>query len=178
MPRPAINDYTFYKIININGDVDLCYVGSTCNMKQRTINHKSDCNNVSGKHHNRKLYTTIREHGGWNEFKMVEIGHREQLTLAQSRQIEEDYRVELKANLNMIKCFQANQSEYQKKHYEDNKEVCNQRHRNYNETHKQKISAWKATKIVCECGTTICQYDTSRHRKSQKHINLMNAKTD
>ena len=63
MPKKTINDYTFYKITNINGDVDLNYIGSTSNMKQRRRAHKSDCYNVNTKRHHLKLYETIRAHG-------------------------------------------------------------------------------------------------------------------
>ncbi len=105
MPRPAFNDYIFYKIVNVNGDCDLCYVGSTANWKHRRRSHKYTCNNPNRKGHNLKLYKSIREHGGRDEFKMVEIGRGEQLTLTQAHQKEEEYRVELEANMNTFMCF-------------------------------------------------------------------------
>jgi len=51
--------------------------------------------------------------------------------------------------------------EYKKKYYEDNKGKLNER---------------KLEKIKCECGSQISRSCLSRHKKSQKHINLMKIK--
>ena len=169
MPRPEINDYTFYKIVNINGDVELCYVGSSCNMKQRRKSHKFSCNNIKSNRHNLKVYTAIREHGGWDEFKIVEIGYREQLTLIQSHQIEEEYRKELKPTLNTYKCFQTE---------EDFKIYQERNKREWNENNKELIYTRRRVKVLCECGCEIRKGNLSHHLKTQKHIDLMNAKTD
>ena len=115
MPRPAINDYTFYKIVNINNDVDLCYVGSTSNFRLRKISHKQNATNPKSVKYNMRVYQTIREYGGWEEFQMIEIGREEQLTLTQARQKEEEYRVEMKANMNQIKCYRSEEERIQQK---------------------------------------------------------------
>tara|TARA_R110001632_G_scaffold28157_2_gene75218 strand:+ start:36 stop:740 length:705 start_codon:yes stop_codon:yes gene_type:complete len=133
MPRPGINDYTFYKIVNINGDVEMCYVGSTANFKQRKINHRYNTSYKKGVKYNSKLYTTIREHGGWEEFKMVEVGYAEQVSFTQARVIEERYRVELKAELNTLKCY-CDKKEY----YENNKEKVKKKSKEYYEANKEK----------------------------------------
>ena len=148
--RKLINDYTFYKIVNINGDIELCYVGSTVNFNERVRAHRQTCNNKNDKNFNNKLYTTIREHGGWCEFKMLPIGTAEQLTLTQARIIEEEYRIKLNAKLNSNKCFNTPEQtkqrdyEYRKNHkeelaeyYEKNKEKIAE----YNENNKEKIAA-------------------------------------
>ena len=105
MVRLHINDYTFYKITNINGDVDLNYVGSSSNMKQRRRAHKSDCYNPNSPRYNLKLYKTIRDHGGFCEFKFLILGSAKQITLNQSRIIEEHYRQNLMSNLNTNRCM-------------------------------------------------------------------------
>jgi len=104
MVRLQINDYTFYKITNINGDVDLNYVGSSSNMKQRRRAHKSDCFNTNSPRHHLKLYKTIREHGGFDEFKFIELGYAKQITLNDAHIIEEHYRQNLMSNLNTNRC--------------------------------------------------------------------------
>ena len=121
MPRFAISDYIFYKFACLDSSVELCYVGSTANWKQRKQRHKSDCNNENGKSYNLKVYTLIRTNGGWDNFKMIEIGKQEQITLREAEYIEEQYRVELNANMNTRSCFLT---EEQKKEYhkEKNKE--------------------------------------------------------
>ena len=104
MVKKTINDYTFYKIINVNSDVDLCYVGSTANMIERVRDHKNNCKNPNGAKYNLKVYKTIRQHGGWDEFRMIPIGYAKQLTLTEAHVIEEKYRVELCADLNTLRC--------------------------------------------------------------------------
>ena len=101
MPKKLINDYIFYKIVCVSDDIDLCYVGSTANWKERQRSHKSDCNNENKSNYNSKIYNTIRANGGWENFMMVQVGTREQLTKREAEQIEEQYRQELKANMNI-----------------------------------------------------------------------------
>ena len=161
MVKNKINDYTFYKIINVNCDVKLCYVGSTVNMKERRRSHKKNCNNPNMQSYNLKVYKTIREHGGWDEFKIIEIGYAEQLTLTEAHVIEEKYRVELNANLNKNKCFrteheeQEHRSAYRREYAQKNKdkiskqrkvyrqnniEVLTEREKVYKQNNKDKIS--------------------------------------
>jgi hypothetical protein len=144
MPRKAYNDYIFYKITCISDDIDLCYVGSTANWKARNHQHKSDCNNANCKNYNTKIYKTIRENGGWCNFKMIEIGKKEQLTKREAEAIEEEYRVELKANMNSQRCYlteEQKQNYYEeykdtyKNYYEENKD----KYKNYYEKNKDKI---------------------------------------
>ena len=105
MVRLEINDYTFYKITNINGDCQLGYVGSTSNIKQRRRAHKSDCFNTNSPRYHLKLYQTIRDHGGFDEFKFLILGSAKQITLNAARIIEEQYRIDLMTNLNTNRCM-------------------------------------------------------------------------
>ena len=161
MPKNKIADYTFYKIINVNCEVDLCYVGSTVNMIERVRTHKYNCKSPNSQRHNLKVYQTIRQHGGWDEFKMIPIGYAEQLTLTEAHVIEEKYRVELNANLNKNKCFrteheeQEHRSAYRREYAQKNKdkiskqrkvyrqnniEVLTEREKVYKQNNKDKIS--------------------------------------
>jgi len=167
MPRPAINDYVFYKIVNVNGDVDLCYVGSTANWKQRKIQHKSDCCNPNSEKHNLKIYKTIRENGGWNEFKMIEIGRGEQLTLTQAHQKEEEYRVELEANMNTYKSFESMEDyKERKKFYRINNA---DKLKEYSKQYRID-NAYKIKEIyTCDCGGTYSKDSKHKHLKTKKH---------
>ncbi len=51
-----VKDYTFYRIVNRNGDINMSYVGSTSDMNQRKRAHKSDCNNINKKSFNFKFH--------------------------------------------------------------------------------------------------------------------------
>ena len=173
--RKLINDYTFYKIVNINGDIELCYVGSTVNMKERVRTHRNVCNNKNNKRFNNKLYTTIREHGGWCEFKMIEIGTAQQLTKRQAEKIEEEYRVKLNAKLNSHKCFntpeQTKQQDYE--YREKNKEKIAVEQKEYREKNKQVIAERNKKKITCECGCIVNTNLLPRHKRTPKHIKIM-----
>jgi hypothetical protein len=142
MPVKTINDYTFYKIICLDDSVELCYVGSTANFNKRRQLHKSDCNNENRKKYNSKLYTTIRENGGWQNFKMIEMGKAEQLTKREAEQVEENYRQELRANLNSKRCYisleekQELDKEYQKKYKEENKDKIKERDKKYRQNNR------------------------------------------
>jgi len=197
MPRPAINDYIFYKIVNVNGDCDLCYIGSTANWKQRKVNHKSTCNNENCINHNLKLYKTNRENGGWEEFKMVEIGRGEKLTLAEAHKKEEEYRVELKANMNAVKCHLSKEdaTAYKSKWYYDNIEINREKQKQYRIDNASKMKEYwkkynvdnadrkkeydkkyridnadkKKKKYTCDCGGTYSNGGMSRHLTTKKH---------
>ncbi len=160
MPKKVINDYVFYKIVCISDDIDLCYIGSTANWKERQRQHKSDCNNENSKVYNSKKYEIIRANGGWGNFKMIEIGKKEQLTRRQAEQVEEEYRQDLKATMNSKRCFRTEEQkkklnkelckkykeankdyfkEYNQNYYEANKDKYLERQQNYYETNKDKI---------------------------------------
>jgi homoserine trans-succinylase len=74
MPKKPI-DYSIcciYKLEHI-GNESLIYVGNTTNFKQRKARHKNICNNETNKKFNLKLYTMMRENGGFEMFKMIEV---------------------------------------------------------------------------------------------------------
>tara|TARA_R110000868_G_scaffold172130_4_gene407964 strand:- start:1369 stop:1716 length:348 start_codon:yes stop_codon:yes gene_type:complete len=100
MPRQKINNYIFYKIVCVSdSNIDLFYVGSTASWKEKIRQHKRNCYNEESKSYNSNLYKTIRENGGWINFKLIEIGKRENLTFRESEKIEEEYRMEYRMEL-------------------------------------------------------------------------------
>jgi hypothetical protein len=197
MPKKTINDYTFYKIVCLDNSVELCYVGSTADFNKRRSTHKNVCNNENSKNYNFKIYKTIRENGGWDNFKMIEIGTREQLTKREAEQIEEEYRVELKANMNGHRCFltdeqkQENRKEYHKEYYQANQEKLNKYQQEYCQANLEKIKEYKqeyrlansekikekkSEKIVCECGCEISRNNLAKHKLTDKHKQIMENK--
>ena len=76
MPKIS-TDYSktiIYKLVH-KEDYDNAniYIGSTSNFRQRKSHHKSSCNNEKDKRYHQKNYQSIRDNGGWNEWKMIEI---------------------------------------------------------------------------------------------------------
>ena len=176
MPRKKINDYTFYKIVCLDNSVEVCYVGSTADFNKRRSSHKINCNNENSKTYNLKIYKTIRDNGGWVNFKMVQLGTREQLSKRQAEQIEEEYRVELKANMNMRRCFLTDEqkreqhNEYNKNYNNKNRKKLLKYQQNYREENKDK----KNEKVICICGCNVIKRNLLRHQTTEKHINLIN----
>jgi len=156
----ASKNYIFYKIFK--EDLDEVYVGCTSNFHSRKRDHKHGCNNENSKSYNLKIYKTIRENGGWDEFKMIQIGTRENITKREAEQIEEEYRLELKSTMNGQRAFRT---EEQKKEYY--KEYDKERY----QTNKDKINERQSEVIICECGFTYTYSHKARHMKSQRHIN-------
>ena len=69
-------------------------------------------------------------------------------------------------------------SVYHKQYREENKEHKKEIDKAYREANKEKIKERKTQPFLCECGCTIKWDEKARHRKSQKHINLMKQKEE
>jgi len=192
----AIKNYTFYKFVCINDDVNSCYVGSTANIKKRRTKHKSDCHNENGKSYNLKIYQTIRENGGWQNWKIVELATRDNITKREAEQIEEEYRVELKGNLNMRRAFlteeqqkedqkeydkqwyqdnKEQKKEYDKEYYQDNKEKRTKQMKEYYEGNKEIIKEHKNEKHNCPCGGRYTWGGKAQHFRSNMHCDFINS---
>ena len=65
-------------------------------------------------------------------------------------------------------------SERKKVYYENNKEVIYEKNKVYRENNKEAISEKKKKKVTCECGCMIGINDLARHKKSNKHLELIN----
>ena len=139
-------DYTFYKWIHTSKDlIDLCYVGSTANMVSRKALHKSCCNNPNSKEHNILLYKTMRENGGFNNFKMVILGTTEQITKREAQAIEEQYRVAEKATLNERRCYITDEQkkEHKKQYRQEHKDELAERQKQYYKKHEEEYAEYR-----------------------------------
>ena len=72
MPKTVMDfsNTVIYHFVCQDTKIKCEYVGSTTNFNQRKGDHKKICNNESAGHHHYKIYQTIREHGGWNNWDM------------------------------------------------------------------------------------------------------------
>ena len=73
MPRKATNysKTSVYMIKCKNLNIKDLYIGHTSNFYNRKYVHKHDCNDENKNH--LKLYKTINENGGWDNWIMVEL---------------------------------------------------------------------------------------------------------
>jgi len=122
-----------YKITCNDSMVTECYVGHTTNFVKRKYHHKERCNTM-----NCKIYKIIREHGGWNNWNMTPICQYPCKNRIQACIKEEEYRVELQAELNSRKCINT-----PKEYYESNKNKILEKNKEYRDEHKEKIAETK-----------------------------------
>ena len=104
MPKIEI-DYSntiIYKITCKDTNITDVYVGHTTNFVQRKHAHKQSCVNMKSHNYKCKVYETIRNNGGWNNWKMEIINFFNCRDHYEARQKEQEYFVLLNATLNSI----------------------------------------------------------------------------
>ena len=62
---------------------------------------------------------------------------------------------------------------YQKEHYLKNKEKRSEYNKEYKLKNKEKRNEYDKVKITCECGCLINRGNISTHKKSKKHLDLL-----
>ena len=180
MPKKPI-DFSKTIIYKISKDDDF-YVGSTTDFASRKSHHKHTCNTEKSKDYNLKVYRTIRERGGWNEWQMTPLEeYVECQNKIQARIREEEWIDKLQTNLNMRKAFGAETvQEYQKQYYQEHADELKAQKAKYYQEHKEEkaqfyqehadeINANRAVKFECGCGSVCRISDKARHEASKKH---------
>jgi hypothetical protein len=102
MPRNKI-DYSksvFYKIVCKDITITELYVGSTTNFKSRKNGHKTSCYREEGKDYNYKVYTFIRDNGGWDNWDMIMIHRQSCVDELEANKIERGFMETLGSTLN------------------------------------------------------------------------------
>ena len=194
--------YYIYKIC-CDDCPDFVYVGSTKAFRERKKVHKSRVNNENSKSYNQKLYNTIRENGGWDNWRMVILEDLGEVSFTEARIKEEEHRVKLHANLNSHRCH-TTEEEYKERHRkqareykknneehvkektkeyrENNKEKKKEYDKEYREDNKEKIKEYqkeyKSQPFICECGRTFIIGDKARHEKTLIHKKLIEEKNN
>ena len=172
MPKVPM-DYSkccIYKIEHIDNE-SLVYVGHTTCFNKRKTAHKSNCKSENYKYYNIKVYQMIRENGGWNAFKMLEVEKYPCADKREAERRENEVMKELKASMNMINSFVTKEElkEYKKEHNKEykknNKLKIQERNKEYYET--------KNVKVKCECGCEIVKQNLNRHQATTKHLDKM-----
>jgi predicted GIY-YIG superfamily endonuclease len=77
-------------------------VGYTTDFKQRKADHLKKSNDEENRNFNSKLYTMIRENGGFEMFKMIEVEKYPCNDRREAEKREEELMKELKASMNRI----------------------------------------------------------------------------
>ena len=171
MPKETI-DYSntiIYKIYCKDETITDIYVGHTTNFTKRKCLHKTACNNLNNKS---KIYNTIRENGGWENWNMIEIAKYNCNDHTEARIKEHEHYKELKASLNSIPpyvdktnyfCFTCKLQCNNQKDY-DNHILCNLHNKKMQGIDNEETK-WLAN-FVCE----LCDYNTSRKNNYETHL--------
>jgi hypothetical protein len=162
MPKKVI-DYSktvIYKIVCNDLNVNDIYVGHTSDFIKRKYGHKNNCNNVSQKTaYNFKVYQTIRNNGGWDNWSMIEI---------------EKY-----------PCADGNEAAARERHWYEqlgsqlNVKVPNRSHKDWRTANddycktkrKERYEKDKQNKCICECGGHYIRSNKNTHLKTKIHQN-------
>ncbi len=146
--------YIIYKIC-CDDLPEFIYIGSTKSFRNRKSRHKKNCDTDDT-----KLYNTIRDNGGWDNWRMVILEDIGEVSLTQARIKEEEHRVKLNANLNTFRCY-ITEEQRKEKQKENKKE--------YYKQNKQEILKYQKEKITCECGKKFSINHKSRHLNTLFH---------
>jgi len=134
MPRTAI-DYSkisIYHFVCKDHQITSTYVGSTTHFVNRKDSHKSSCNNPNKKGHHLKIYTFIRENGGWDNWTMIEIEKYPCKDNNEAR-AREQYWIEQQQNKLNSNNAVYNDKKYKKEYRQKNNQVvCNYHRERYN----------------------------------------------
>jgi len=178
------------------------YIGCTNNIYDRKKRHLNNCINENSSHYNIPLYQHIRDTGGFHNWIFMII-EKISCNSKKELQDREKYWIKYyKPKLNITTPNQS-QKEWardniervratSRRFYYNNLEKERERARNvyekYKHLHKEKKNKreinryWdnkdefnqkKAEKITCECGTIVCKGGIAKHKRTAKHIKLM-----
>ena len=98
------------------------------------------------------------------------------------RKTKEQKKAYYENNIEAIKEYRENNkekiAEYDKEYREKNKERLTeykkQHSKIYRENNKEKIKEKKSKKITCDCGCIITNHSLAKHKKTNKHLALIN----
>jgi hypothetical protein len=195
MPKKVI-DYSktiIYKIVSNDLNITETYVGHTTNFVKRKWEHKNRCYDKT--YDNIKVYKTIRDNGGWDNWTMLEICKYPCNSFHEAALEERKHYELLNANLNMYNPSRTHEEWYEG-YKEKKKEYDKQRRITHKNTIKEKQKIWgekyrdkllegkkkwysqnrdrilenHKQKYTCCCGSISTIAHKLRHEKSQKHI--------
>jgi hypothetical protein len=198
MPKKDM-DYSkmvIYKICCKDLNITDIYIGHTTSLVKRRCSHKSNYNNETSKEYNKMVYQFIRNNGGWENWEVIEIEKCPCLDFEEACKIERFYIETLNATLNRVipsrtlkEWYEVNKdakAEYYKNnidsikekhklHREKNRDIINEKAKGKlrYEPNKDLWCSQKREKVKCDCGCVIARGNLPEHKRTQKHIKLI-----
>ena len=188
MPKKNINysNTIIYKLCCKDLSITEVYVGQTTDFRRRKNHHKTACNNEKIKNYNSKVYTFIRDNGGFDNWDMIEIERFEAIDGYDAKKRERHWIETLKATLNgnipsrtkkeYYEDYKIIINECNKYNYYNNIEKEHKRAEIYYKNNKEIINEKRKDKIKCECGCEVRKQGLTEHKQTKKHIDLMSQK--
>ncbi len=159
---PEYANTIIYKIVCNDLNITDCYIGHTTNFTKRKQNHKHSCIQITDKHYNYKIYTSIRANGGWINWSMIEIEKYPCLDANEARAREHHWYEIFHAKLNSRPPIGLSKAEHKKQ---------------YNIKHKEEIAEYEKHRYSiqhkCECGGCYKINHKQAHLRTKKHINYI-----
>ena len=184
MPRKEINyqNTIIYKIVCNDLNVKDVYVGHTTDFTKRKASHKGVCNCPDHHSYNLKIYKTIRDNGGWDNWTMIEIEKYPCNDKNEACSRERHFYELLNANMNIhcptldIEKINATNKRchkiYVEAHKDEIKEYMKKYHAEYDKAYKQAHKERYSEKKSCDvCGKLYVNKTT--HNKTKFHINAI-----
>ena len=182
-------DYKNGKIYTIRckDDPTLIYVGSTTqSLSQRLTDHKRTAknNSIKNKYYNFYFYQVMREKRLDTFYIELHEEHpcdnKEQLTKQEGKVIREigtlNSRIEGRTFKEYYQDNKEHRAQTHKEWYDNNREKVLQKVKDYVDQNKEKLNLYRKSSVICECGQSISYTHKSRHEKTKKHLELMEAK--
>ena len=111
-------EVSFYRFVCNDPEIKSSYVGHTTNFTERKACHKQRCNNTDY-----KLYQIIRDNGGFDNWKMIEIESRLVKDKREAERIEQEWIEKFEVDMNKKRAFgKKDATEYFKEYYEKHRE--------------------------------------------------------
>jgi hypothetical protein len=138
--------YIMYKIQPKNNDLFFSYIGHTADFSKRCEAHKRNTTNIKDrKHYHLKVYQTIRDNGGWDEWEIIELEKYICNDKMKARMREQELMFTHNTNLNTCKAFITEDERKKKKQEITNKykaehvELIKEQQQQYKQDHKDVI---------------------------------------
>ena len=156
-------------IYKITGACGLIYIGSTVDLEKRKWKHNSNTyNSTCSKLLKKPLQFDIID---TREYKLMRtLCLVEQFYLDNTNTINQNRAYTNERSLGYLLIKRAKGRNY----YYENKQKINKKTRENYQKNKEKYTLQKKEKIKCECGCLISRRNLSTHKRTKKHIQLMN----
>ena len=172
MPKTEI-DYSntiIYKITCKDPEIKDVYVGHTTNFVQRKHAHKNGCINPKSSNYDCKLYNTIRDKGGWTNWRMEILNFFNCFDHYEARQKEQEYFISLNANLNSIEPMPKPKPRVNNINEDVNVNICT----NVEPIMQQDMFVCKKCEFTCKkLSNWNTHLLTSKHKTIQTHTKII-----